>query len=121
MAIGIGITEKGDEITETKNNLINEGVREMALLGKMRGAQEETFLGPAGQGDLEISSSLRSRNYSYGKALVEKGIAQVSKELKEKGTTVEGFHTAWAVQKLAEKYGLKLPLLEKAYRIIYES
>jgi len=121
IAIGIGITEGNKENSEIKNSLINEGVREMTLLGKMMGAEEGTFLGPAGKKDLEISSTPRSRNYSYGQAIVKKGIAQVFKDLSEKGTTVEGFHTAWAAQKLAEKYGLKLPLIEKTYRAIYTS
>jgi glycerol-3-phosphate dehydrogenase (NAD(P)+) len=120
MVIGMGLAEAGKENPEIRAKLIREGVQEMIELGKVMGAQEETFWGVAGKGDLEISANPLSRNYRYGKAIYEKGIQEVEKELREKNITVEGFHTAWAVNQLTKKFGLDLPLVDMVYKVIYE-
>lgn len=118
MAIGIGIAEGLKKNVETKKALIKKGIEEMIVLGEALGAKKETFLGPAGIKDLEISSTLKSRNYSYGKAIFEKGILQVRQELKKRKITVEGFHTAKVLQKIIEKHKLRLPLLREVYQVI---
>jgi glycerol-3-phosphate dehydrogenase (NAD(P)+) len=120
MVIGIGMVLSFKEDQKLKAKLIEEGVREMKELGRLMDAKEETFEGPAGRGDLEISAHPESRNYRLGEALLERGIDEVEKDLKEKGITVEGFHTALAVHRLVEKYRVKLPLVEEVYRVIYE-
>lgn len=120
MVIGIGLAEGGKENPTVRDGLIKEGVREMTELGKVMGAKEETFGGPAGKGDLEISADSNSRNYRLGQALLEKGLDEVQKELEEKGITVEGFHTAWAAYRLAKKHGVKLPIIGEVYEVIYE-
>lgn len=120
MVIGIGMAESGRNNPEIRTNLIKEGVKEMVSLGQLMGAEEETFWGPAGKGDLELSADPLSRNYKLGQALAEKGIDEVQKELKEKGITVEGFHTAWAVHQLTKKCELSLPMIGEVYKVIYE-
>ncbi len=120
MVIGIGMAEAGKENPALKNKLIEECVREMILLGKAMGADEKTFWGPAGKGDLEISADPLSRNYRLGQSLIEKGIDKVQQELKEKGITVEGFHTAWAAYQLAKRYRIQLPMVKEVYDVIYE-
>ncbi|MDP2909685.1 MAG: NAD(P)H-dependent glycerol-3-phosphate dehydrogenase [bacterium] len=120
MVIGIGLAEAGKENQEVKAKLIEEGVQEMIKLGKVMGAKEETFWGPAGKGDLEISADPLSRNYRLGQSFAEKGIDEVQKELKEKGITVEGFHTAWAAYRLAKDKNVQLPIIEEVYKVIYE-
>lgn len=120
MVIGIGLAEGKRENKEIRTRLIAEGVREMIKLGGAMGAKEETFWGPAGKGDLEISADPLSRNYRLGQSLLEKGIDEVQKDLQEKGITVEGFHTTWAAYQLAKKYGIRLPIVEEVYRVIYE-
>ncbi|GAH67944.1 unnamed protein product, partial [marine sediment metagenome] len=106
---------------EVRIKLIKEGVREMIELGKVMGADEETFMGPAGKGDLEISADPLSRNYRYGKGIYQRGIQEVEKELREKNITVEGFHTAWATCQLAKKYNVQLPIVKEVYGVIYEN
>jgi len=119
MVIGIGMVlgEKKDPVARA--NLIKEGTQEMVNLGKVMGAKEETFRGPAGKGDLEISADPLSRNYRLGQSLAEKGIDKVQRELEEKGITVEGFHTAWAAHQLSQKYGVQLPIVEEVFGVIY--
>ena len=120
MVIGIGMALGSKENQEVKAKLIEEGVQEMIRLGKVMGAKEETFWGPAGKGDLEISADPLSRNYRLGQALFEKGLTEVQRDLNEKGTTVEGFHTAFAAHQLAKKYRVPLPMVEEVYDVIFE-
>ena len=120
MVIGIGMTLGPKESPELRVKLIEEGIREMNNLGKVMGAREETFSGPAGKGDLEISADPLSRNYRLGQSLLEKGINETQKDLKEKGITVEGFHTTWAVYRLAKDKNVRLPIIEEVYKVIYE-
>jgi len=44
----------------------------MIELDKAMGADEETFMGPAEKGDLVISADLLSRDYRYGKRILER-------------------------------------------------
>ena len=120
MVIGIGLAEAEKENPTLKTKLIQESIKEMIKLGKAMGADEETFWGPAGKGDLEISADPLSRNYRLGQSLAEKGINEVQKELKEKGITVEGFHTAWAAYRLAKTKNVQLLIIEEVYKVIYE-
>lgn len=120
MVIGIGMVLGSKENPDLRDKLIIEGVHEMICLGKTMGAREETFQGPAGKGDLEISADPLSRNYKLGQSLLEKGLDQVQKELTEKRITVEGFHTAWAAYRLSERHHVRLPIIEKVYQVIYE-
>lgn len=120
MVIGIGMVLGSKENQEIKNKLIEEGVQEMKNFGNAMAAEEETFDGPAGKGDLKISTDPLSRNYRLGQSLVGKGTDETQKELRGKGITVEGFHTAWAAFRLAQKYGLDLPILKEVYNVIYE-
>lgn len=120
MVIGIGLAGGGKENLAIRTNLIQESVQEMIRLGKAMGAREETFWGPAGKGDLEISADSLSRNYRLGQALLEKGINEVQKDLSEKGMTVEGFHTAFAAHRLVQQYEVQLPMIEEVYSVIFE-
>jgi len=120
MVIGIGMVLGPKENQETKAKLIEEGVREMKSFGKAMGAKEETFEGPAGKGDLELSADPQSRNYKLGQDLAEKGIDEVQNKLKEKSGTVEGFHTAQAAYRLARQRQVELPIIKEVYQVIYE-
>jgi len=120
MVIGIGMVLGEKNNPDMRAKLIEEGVQEMINLGKVMGAEEQTFLGPAGKGDLEISTDPHSRNYHLGQSLAEKGIDEVQRELQEKGMTVEGFHTAWAARQLSQKYRVQLPIAEEVFNVIYE-
>lgn len=117
MVIGIGMIETIQK-EATRAKLISRGVEEMKILGKAMGASKETFDGPAGKGDLELSSDPRSRNYNLGKMLAEKGKDEVNKDLKKQGITVEGFHTAAAISKLIEKREVSLPIVKIVEQVL---
>lgn len=99
-------------------SLILSGLKEMMILGKALGAEEKTFLGPAGLGDLILTAlSPQSRNYRLGVELSHNPL------LKEKiaGDTFEGVITAGEAHNLSQKLGLRLPVVEGAYRTIYQN
>ena len=118
LVIGIGMALGEREDSQTTAKLIDQGVQEMTALGRRLGAQEQTFQGPAGRGDLELSADPASRNYKLGQALAQKGLREVQKDLIARRVTVEGFRTAKAVRRLSGD--LELPILQGVYRVIYE-
>lgn len=119
MVIAIGMVWASQKNYQIKEFLISLAVKEMKKLGRVMGAREETFDGPAGQGDLEFSANPLSRNFALGEAIFQKGIKEPIKEIEGK-KTIEGIHTAFAVHNLAEKYSLSLPISESVYQLIYK-
>lgn len=108
---GIGL---GDN---TKAALITRGAAEIARLGIALGAEERTFLGLAGIGDLIVTCTSRhSRNNRFGE-LVGKGIS-VKEALKTIGT-VEGYYATELAFSLAKERGVEMPIVNECYRVLY--
>lgn len=103
----------------TKAALMTRGLEEIKRLGIAMGASGETFLGLSGMGDLIVTCTSRhSRNRSAGYLLGQgKKLPDV---LAEVGMVVEGVNTAEAALKLGEKYGVLMPIVEEANRILFE-
>ncbi len=102
----------------TKAALITRGLAEMARLGVKMGADEYTFLGLTGVGDLVVTCmSQHSRNNRFG-TLVGSGMS-VNEALETVGT-VEGYYAAEIAYILAQKYGVELPIIEQCYKVLYE-
>lgn len=124
MVIAFGMATASEQNLERKKELISKlipfGVEEMKKLGQVMGAYEETFDGPAGKGDLELSADPLSRNFQLGQAIATQGIDQVRIDLEKNKKTVEGLLSSYSAYKLAENYGLDLPIIKSVYRVIYE-
>jgi hypothetical protein len=89
--------------------LITRGIAELARLGTAMGCQEQTFLGLAGIGDLIVTAtSMHSRNNRCG-MLLGQGVAPAD-AIKQVGMVVEGINALPAAMRLAEKYGVEMPL-----------
>ncbi|BBB14842.1 glycerol-3-phosphate dehydrogenase [NAD(P)+] [Candidatus Rickettsiella viridis] len=118
LAIAVGMTEGLGFGANAKAALMTKGLSEMIALGSKLGAEQETFLGLSGLGDLILTcTDNQSRNRRLGLALGQgKSLQQVQKEI---GTT-EGTITAKNVFYLLEKYKVKLPICESVYRVLYE-
>lgn len=118
LAIAVGMTEGLGFGANAKAALMTHGLSEMIALGSKLGAEQETFLGLSGLGDLILTcTDNQSRNRRLGLALGQgKSLQQVQKEI---GTT-EGTITAKNVFYLLEKYKVKLPICESVYRVLYE-
>ncbi|WP_218813737.1 NAD(P)H-dependent glycerol-3-phosphate dehydrogenase [Rickettsiella endosymbiont of Dermanyssus gallinae] len=118
LAIAVGMTEGLGFGANAKAALMTQGLSEMIALGIKLGAEQETFLGLSGLGDLILTcTDNQSRNRRLGLALGQgKRLQQVQKEI---GTT-EGTVTAKNVFYLLGKYKVKLPICESVYRVLYE-
>ena len=109
LAIGAGMSDGLGFGDNTKGAFLSRGLMEMARLGLVMGARMETFLGPAGVGDLFATAASRlSRNYRLGRALAE-GKALES-ALAELGQVAEGVPTSHAAGILAQRYGVEMPV-----------
>ncbi len=102
----------------TKAALITRGLAEMAQLGVHMGANERTFAGLTGIGDLVVTcTSQHSRNNRFGYK-VGSGMP-VEQALDEVGT-VEGYYAALMAYQLGVKYKIDLPIINTCYEVLYE-
>jgi glycerol-3-phosphate dehydrogenase (NAD(P)+) len=99
--------------------LITRGLAEMVRLGGALGAQRDTFMGLTGLGDLVLTcTDDQSRNRRFGLAVARGSSVEVA--VREIGQVVEGYHAARAVRKVAQEFGVDMPICEHVYRVIYE-
>ncbi len=99
--------------------LVTRGLAEMVRFGMAMGAEESTFLGLAGIGDLlATSNSPLSRNYRVGLRLAQG--EELANILIDLGSTAEGVRTAQAVWEFASKHGISMPITEGINRLINE-
>lgn len=109
LAIGAGMSDGLGFGDNTKGAFLCRGLLEMARLGQAMGARTDTFLGPAGVGDLFATAASRlSRNYRLGRALGEG--RTIEEALAALGQVAEGVPTSEAVTLLARKVGVDLPV-----------
>ncbi len=109
---GIGL---GDN---SKAALITRGLAEMTRLGMALGANQTTFSGLSGMGDLIVTcTSPHSRNHRFGE-MVGRGV-DVKTALDEVGT-VEGYFACKTAYSLAQKYGIDVPIISTCYQLLYE-
>lgn len=109
LAIGAGMSDGLGFGDNTKGAFLSRGLMEMARLGLAMGARLESFLGPAGVGDLfATAASTLSRNYRVGRAL---GEGTSLKEAQEAlGQVSEGVPTSKATQILARQHNIDMPV-----------
>jgi glycerol-3-phosphate dehydrogenase (NAD(P)+) len=99
--------------------LITRGLAEMVRLGTALGAQRDTFMGLTGLGDLVLTcTDDQSRNRRFGLAVAAG--SSVEDAVRHIGQVVEGYHAARAVRKVAQDFGVDMPISEHVYRVIYE-
>ncbi|MCX6061326.1 MAG: NAD(P)H-dependent glycerol-3-phosphate dehydrogenase [Campylobacterales bacterium] len=117
IAIAAGICEGLGLGHNAAASLISRGLVEMQRFGKVYGAQEDTFLGLSGAGDLFLTaSSSMSRNYRVGLGLAQgKSKETVCGEI---GEVSEGIGTAYALHEIASSRGIYLPIAAEVYAIL---
>jgi glycerol-3-phosphate dehydrogenase (NAD(P)+) len=109
LAIGAGMSDGLGFGDNTKGAFISRGLLEMARLGLVMGARMETFLGPAGVGDLYATAASKlSRNYRLGRALGEG--RSLESALAELGQVAEGVPTSNAASLLAINHSVDMPV-----------
>ena len=119
IAIAAGITTGMDLGANTLAGLITRGLSEISRLGVALGAQQETFAGLAGMGDLILTCNGKlSRNLRVGMALA-KGYS-LEKILNELGMVAEGVHTSMSAYQLGQKLKVELPITNVVHAILYK-
>jgi len=113
IAVGMGL---GDN---TRAMLITRGLAEIARLGTALGAEQHTFAGLAGLGDLVAScSSPLARNRSFGEKL-GRGVP-LAEVLASTTQTVEGVKSSESVLMLARKHGVEMPITEVIAGVMHD-
>ena len=117
IAIAAGIVEGLHLGKNASASLISRGLIEMHRFGKHYGAEDNTFLGLSGAGDLFLTaSSTMSRNFRVGLGLAEgKSQADILEAL---GEVAEGIGTAYALSTIANERGIYLPIAAEVHAIL---
>lgn len=103
----------------SKAALITRGLAEMARLGVCMGAEEYTFSGLTGIGDLVVTcTSEHSRNRRFG---FKVGSGTSIKQALEEVGTVEGYYAAEMAHALALKYNMEMPIIDECYSVLYKN
>ena len=100
--------------------ILTRSMAEMSRFAVAKGANPITFLGLAGMGDLVATcTSNLSRNYQLGYHL---GTGLNLQNAKEKvGQVAEGIRTLEVIKNESSNLGIKMPLVDSLYNIIYKS
>ncbi|WP_333619154.1 NAD(P)H-dependent glycerol-3-phosphate dehydrogenase, partial [Dietzia sp.] len=104
----------------TSATLITRGLAEITRLGVALGAEQPTFSGLAGIGDLVATcSSSLSRNRRFGEQL---GRGRTMEEAQEatNGQVAEGVKSCTSIKALADAAGVEMPLTEAAHLVCHE-
>lgn len=119
IAIAAGVSDGLGYGDNTKASLLTRGLAEMIRLGTAMGADVHTFAGLAGLGDLVVTCmSKHSRNRAAGEMLGKgMNMEQVQAEMT---MVAEGVRTAKAIVKLANQYGVDMPIGENVHEVIYK-
>ena len=103
----------GLKLSSLKGALMARGTREVARLIKVLGGNELSAYGLCHLGDYEATVfSTHSHNRRFGEAFI----------LNEKfDSLAEGYYTADAIKRLADKYNVEMPICQTVYNILYEN
>ncbi len=120
IAILAGISDGIGFGDNTKAAIITRGMAEIIRLGKKAGANERTFSGLAGMGDLIVTCQSRhSRNRYVGERL-GKG-EKIDDIINSMSMVAEGVKNCMSIFNFAKSISVEMPLTEELYRILYES
>lgn len=109
IAIACGIVAGRALGENARAALITRGLAEIGRLSSALGARPETRMGLSGLGDLALTcTSMRSRNYSLGRALGE-GRSR-DEVLGARRSVTEGVSSAAAVLARAQRHGVDMPI-----------
>lgn len=120
IALGAGISDGLGFGDNAKAALMTRGIREIARLGQVMGADIATFAGLSGIGDLIVTcTSMHSRNRRCGIQIGQgKKLEEATQSI---GMVVEGVVTTKVAYELSKKYNVEMPITAEIYKILYEN
>jgi glycerol-3-phosphate dehydrogenase (NAD(P)+) len=120
IAIGAGVNDGIGCGENAKAAFITRGLAEIARLGVAAGAHPLTFAGLAGIGDLVATCATpMSRNQQLGRRLAAG--ERLSDILQSTKSVAEGVSTTRAALRLAEKYGVDMPITRQLGAVLFEN
>lgn len=100
--------------------LATRGLVEIVRLGTALGAEEKTFYGLSGLGDLIVTcGSQHSRNRRAGE-MIGKGYT-IEEARKEIGMVIESVDNIEVAYKLSKKYNIEMPIVDGVYNVLYNN
>jgi len=119
ITLGVGMLDGAGYTDNAKAFLLTRGFDEMVRLAVALGGTRETLYGLSGIGDLVLTATGKlSRNAAVGKRL---GAGEpLDAIVQHIGSTPEGINTIIAVNQLAQKLNLELPICNGLHRVIFE-
>lgn len=119
IAIGAGMSDGLGFGANARIALVTRGLAELCRVGQAVGAEQATFMGMAGLGDLVLTcTDNQSRNRRFGLAL-GKGVG-IDEAQDEIGQVVEGYRNTKEVYLLSQRLGVEMPITEQIYQVLYE-
>ena len=120
IALSAGMLEGLGANDSTKAMLLTEAIHDMREIIDAFHGDKKTVLSFAGFGDLLLTcTSVKSRNFRFGKLLGEKRSKEEIKEFLA-NTTVEGFYTLESIYKLLKDKKVSIPIIDLIYDIAVE-
>lgn len=121
IAIASGIIDGMGYPESTKCMFITKAFNDIVELIYEMGGNKKTIFTYAGIGDLLLTcTSIKSRNYSFGKMIGEKLDKNIINEYKE-NTTIEGLYTLKSIYDLIHDKKIKMPIIDIIYSIVYKN
>jgi glycerol-3-phosphate dehydrogenase (NAD(P)+) len=120
VAIAAGMCDGLGYGDNTKATLMTRGLAEMARLGSAMGANQLTYMGLAGMGDLIVTCTSRhSRNRGFGESVAKGGT--LAEYTERTHMVVEGAVACVTVDEFATERGLELPLTREVREVLYDN
>jgi len=119
IALGAGFCDGLGIGDNAKGALITRGLAELSRLGVAMGAQQITFAGLAGIGDIIATcSSPLSRNHYVGQQLASG--ASLNEITQSMDNVAEGINSTMAAKEIALDLGVDMPIVDVTYRVLFE-
>ena len=120
IAIGAGLADGLGFGSNARTALITRGLTELTRLGVKMGANQSTFMGMSGLGDLVLTcTDNQSRNRRFGLALGN-GLS-IQEAMSDIGQVVEGYRNTKEVHILSQRMGVEMPICEQVYEVLYNN
>ncbi|MDG2088568.1 MAG: NAD(P)-dependent glycerol-3-phosphate dehydrogenase [Arenicellaceae bacterium] len=117
VAVATGISDGLGFGANARAAIITRGLTEISRLGRALNANQKTFMGLAGLGDLVLTcTDDQSRNRRFGLGLgAGKSINTIKKEI---GQEIESIHAAGLVERLALSMNIDMPITKEVSAVI---
>jgi len=119
IALAAGILDGLQAGNNAKSALLSRGLAEITRLGVAMGAEQETFFGITGVGDLATTCfSPTGRNRTAGEMLGQG--RKLDEVIEQVHGIVEGVPTTKSVMHLAKQHGVEMPITAAVHAVLFE-